>query len=136
METTVPNIPSAAPRTATGVRTGPGSLGWIVQAITGAGLLVLAGLHMIAHHFVVEGGLRNFADVQAYIGNPLIATLEVLFLVTVTVHALLGVRAILFDLGLSDATEQRITWTLRVIGFITVAYGVWLTWTIISYPAG
>ncbi len=112
-----------------------GSLGWIWQAITGAGLLVLASLHMAAQHFVVEGGLRNFHDVQVYLRQPIIATLEVLFLIVVTTHALLGVRAVLFDLGLSDAAEKRVTQALTVLGVLTVAYGGWLTWSILAFPA-
>jgi succinate dehydrogenase hydrophobic anchor subunit len=112
-----------------------GSLAWIWQAITGVLLIVLAGLHFVAHHFVVEGGLRGFADVQAYIRHPLIWPLEVLFLVTVTAHALLGVRAVLFDLGLSATTERRVTQAMWVLGVLTVGYGLWLTWMIINYPA-
>jgi succinate dehydrogenase / fumarate reductase membrane anchor subunit len=117
-------------------RTGAASLSWIWQAATGVGLVVLAGLHMVAHHFVVEGGLRDFGQVQDYLAHPAIWPLEVLFLVVVTAHALLGVRAILFDLGLSDAAEKRVTQALWVIGVVTVAYGLWLTWAIINYPAG
>jgi succinate dehydrogenase hydrophobic anchor subunit len=114
---------------------GAGSLSWIWQAITGVGLVILAGLHMIAHHFVVEGGLRNFQQVQAYLGNPLIWPLELLFLVCVTGHALLGVRAIIFDLGLSAAAERRVTQALWVIGVLLVGYGAWLTYAIVTYPA-
>lgn len=121
--------------TAAAPRTGAASLGWIWQALTGLGLVLLAGLHMVAHHFVVEGGLRNFAEVQAYLRNPLIWPLEVLFLVCVTAHALLGVRAVIFDLGLSDAAERRVTQGLWGVGVVTVAYGLWLTWTILAYPA-
>lgn len=116
-------------------QTGVGSLGWIWQAATGVGLVILAGLHMFAHHFVVEGGLRNFQQVQAYLGNPLIWPLEVLFLVVVTAHALLGVRAVVFDLGLSEAAERRVTQVLWGVGVLTVVYGLWLTWTILTYPA-
>ena len=123
------NATSARPQT------GAGSLGWIWQAVTGTGLIILAGLHMVAHHFVVEGGLRNFADVLAYIRHPLIWPLEILFLVCVTAHALLGVRAVLFDLGLSDAAEKRVTQGLWGVGAVAVAYGAWLTWTLITYPA-
>jgi succinate dehydrogenase / fumarate reductase membrane anchor subunit len=115
--------------------TGLGNLTWVWQAVTGIALLALLGLHFIAHHFVVEGGLRNFQQVQEYIGNPIILTLEVLFLVVVTPHALLGVRAILFDLQLSEATEKWIDRVLWVIGIATVLYGFWLTWAIVTYPA-
>ncbi len=104
---------------------------WIWQAVTGLGIIFLVGLHMIAHHFVVQGGLRNFEQVQAYIRNPLILILEVLFLITVTAHALLGVRAILFDLGLSDRAERAVSQGLTVLGVLTVGYGLWLTWVVI-----
>jgi len=106
------------------------SWGWFWQAFTGLGLVVLLALHMIAHHFVAEGGIRDYAGVAEYLRNPVIVLLEVLFLVTVTAHALLGVRAVLFDFGLSQRTERRISRALAVIGILTVGYGIWLTWTI------
>jgi succinate dehydrogenase hydrophobic anchor subunit len=111
---------------------GLGTLTWLRQAVSGLLLLALGGLHMTANHFVVEGGLRNFAQVQAYLRQPLILTLELLFLVFVTWHALLGVRAILFDLGLSDQAEKRVTGVLTILGALTVGYGVWLTWVVIN----
>lgn len=103
-----------------------GTLAWIGQASSGVLLLALLGLHMIAHHFIVEGGLRNYQQVLVYVGNPLILVLELLFLVVVTYHALLGVRAIIFDLGLSSDGERNVTRALTVIGVITVAYGFYL----------
>jgi succinate dehydrogenase hydrophobic anchor subunit len=104
------------------------SSAWMWQAATGVALLVLLAIHMIAQHFVVdtEGGLRNHADVVAYIGNPLVFAIEALFLVVVTIHALLGVRAILFDFGLSARAEARVTRALQILGGVTVAYGIWL----------
>jgi succinate dehydrogenase / fumarate reductase membrane anchor subunit len=107
------------------------SWGWLWQAITGVALVVLLAVHMVAQHFVAAHGLRDYAEVVAYLRNPLILVVELLFLVTVTTHALLGVRAIVFDFGLSDAAEKRVTWALWGVGVLTVGYGVWLTWTII-----
>ena len=107
--------------------------GWILQAVTGALVLVLLTLHMIANHFVVKNGLRNFADVVAYLSNPVVVVLEVLFLVAVTWHGLLGLRAVLFDFGFSPRIESWITRVLSVLGVAIVAYGLWLTWTITSY---
>jgi succinate dehydrogenase hydrophobic anchor subunit len=117
----------------TGVRprTGAGSWSWVWQAVTGVGIVFLIGLHMIAHHFVVEGGLRNFEQVRDYLRHPVILPLELLFLIVVASHALLGVRAILFDLGLSDGAERRVTQVLTVLGVLTVGYGLWLTWVVI-----
>lgn len=111
-------------------QTPPASWGWLWQAISGIGLILLSGLHMIAHHFVVPEGIRDFAGVVDYLRHPVIVALEVAFLVAVTAHAMLGVRAILFDLGLSERAERRVTILLAVAGVLTVAYGIWLTWTI------
>ena len=111
------------------------SWGWFWQAVTGVGLVVLLALHMIAHHFVVPEGLRNFDEVVEYLRTPIIVVLEFLFLATVTPHALLGVRAIVFDLGVSERAEQRVDLILTVLGVLTIAYGIWLTWTITQWKS-
>jgi len=105
---------------------------WVLQAVTGAAVLVLVSVHMIANHFVVPNGLRDFTQVVAYLSNPAIVILEVTFLVTVTWHALLGVRAVLFDFGFSPRIERWITRALAVIGVATVGYGFWLTTVIVG----
>src|SRR5947209_18915882 len=97
----------------------------------GVGLVLLLGLHFIANHFIAKGGLRDFADVVAYLRTTIILVLEVLFLIVVTSYALLGVRAILLDLGLSDRVEKRLSQVLTIFGVLTVGYGLWLTWVII-----
>jgi succinate dehydrogenase cytochrome b556 subunit len=106
--------------------------GWILQAISGALLLVLVTLHMIANHFMVSRGLRDTADVQSYFSNPVVVAIEVLFLGVVVWHGLLGLRSIIFDFGFSPRTERRITWILTVVGVAAVVYGVWLTAVIVS----
>jgi len=104
---------------------------WYWQVFTGIALILLLGLHFIANHFIVKGGLRDFADVVSYLRNPIILVLEVLFLVVVTTHAMLGVRAIVMDFGISGHAEKRLSQALTVIGVLTVSYGLWLTWAII-----
>lgn len=107
------------------------SSGWFWQVITGVGLVLLLGLHIIAQHFIARGGLRDFADVVAYMRNPIFLVLEVLFLIFVATHAMLGVRAILLDFGLSARAEKRLSQALTVIGVLTVGYGLWITWVVI-----
>lgn len=109
------------------------SWGWIVQAITGVLVLVLVTVHMIANHFIVSRGLRNFDDVISYLSNPIVIVWEVVFLAVVTWHGLLGLRAILFDFGFSPVIERRITRILTVVGVVAVAYGMWLTAVIVSH---
>jgi succinate dehydrogenase hydrophobic anchor subunit len=61
--------------------------------------------------------------------------LEIVFLIVVTWHALLGVRAIILDLGLKPTTERRVTAFLSIVGVVTVAYGIWLSATIVAQGA-
>ena len=113
------------PTEATGVHR---SRTWRATAASGVALLVLVTIHMIAHHFVVEevGGLRDYAQVLDYISNPVMFVLEILFLVVVTTHAMLGLRSVLFDFGLSVRAKRLVARGLLVLGIVTVAYGVTL----------
>jgi succinate dehydrogenase membrane anchor subunit len=99
-------------------------VGWGWQAITGALVLVLVTLHMIANHFVVQGGLRDYQQVIDYITNPVILPLETLFLVVVSWHGLLGLRAVIFDLGLSVRMERIVTRVFVVVWLVTIVYGL------------
>jgi succinate dehydrogenase hydrophobic anchor subunit len=103
---------------------------WMAQVVSGVLLLVLMTVHMVAQHFVVEGGLRTYADVVAWIGNPVVFTAEALLLVTVTVHAIAGVHAVLLDLGLRGRAERTVARVLRAVAAATVTYGLWLLATI------
>jgi succinate dehydrogenase hydrophobic anchor subunit len=104
---------------------------WLWQVFTGVGLVVLLGLHMVANHFIAKGGLRDYAAVVSYLRNPVILTLEVLFLICVTAHALLGVRAIFLDFGMTEGAEKRLTKILNVVGFLTVGYGLIVMWFVV-----
>jgi len=104
---------------------------WLWQIITGIGLLFLLGLHLVAQHFIAKGGIRDYADVVTYLRNPIVLVLEVLFLICVATHAMLGVRAILLDFGLSDRTEQRLSRVLTTVGILTVGYGLLMIWVVI-----
>lgn len=108
------------------------ALTWLVQAATGILLVVLLVLHLVANHFVVPGGLQTYQDVVNYLSNPLIFILEITFLVVVTGHALLGVRAILIDRGMSPGAISRMDTRLWGIGIIAVGYGVLLSILIIT----
>ena len=104
---------------------------WVWQAVSGVLVLGLVTIHMIANHFVVPGGLRDFAQVVAYLSSPVIVALEAAFLIVVTWHAMLGVRAVLFDFGFSERVERMITRGVAVVGVLTVGYGFWLTTVIV-----
>ena len=107
---------------------------WRWTALTGVALLVLVTIHMIAHHFVVQGigGLRTYRQVLEYIGNPVMFTIECTFLVVVTIHAMLGLRSVLFDLNFGPGARARINKALVALGAVTVVYGLVLIGTLAS----
>jgi succinate dehydrogenase hydrophobic anchor subunit len=115
-------------------RAGRPSLLWWMTSLSGVALVVLLGAHMIANHFVIHrvGGLRTYHEVLEYISDPVIFSIESLFLVVVTIHAMLGLRSVLFDLTDDDTIRRRIEWGLRALGVATLAYGFFLIGTLAS----
>jgi succinate dehydrogenase hydrophobic anchor subunit len=103
---------------------------WLAQVISGVLLLVLLTVHMVAQHFVVEGGLRTYADVVAWIRNPVVFAVEALLLVCVTWHGIAGVHAVLLDLGLRGRTERIVAQVLLGVAVVTTMYGLWLLYRI------
>lgn len=99
---------------------------WAWQAGTGVLLVLFLGVHWVAQHYLVPGGLRTYEQVVAYVRQPVILALEALFLPTVVIHALLGIRALALDLGISPTNLRRLSWVLGVLGLVAVLYGWWL----------
>jgi succinate dehydrogenase hydrophobic anchor subunit len=104
---------------------------WLWQATTGALLAILLIVHMISNHFVADGGLRNYAEVVAYMSNPFVFILETIFLAVVVAHALMGVRAIILDLGISAAADRRLKRILAILGPAMFIYSTGVMWLIV-----
>jgi succinate dehydrogenase hydrophobic anchor subunit len=102
-----------------------GSL-WLIQAFSGLFLVFILGLHMVAHHFIVEGGLRDYQQVLDYVANPTIFVIEIIFVILAAVHAVLGMRAIILDLRPSLAAARALNWGLGILAAVTIIYGIWL----------
>jgi succinate dehydrogenase hydrophobic anchor subunit len=108
-------------------RTYPGgrtARGWRWTVGSGIALVVLAAVHMVAQHFVVdsEGGLRTYQQVLDYIANPIIFVVESGFVLAVTIHAMLGLRGILLDLDPGPRARVWIDRGLWMLGILTVGY--------------
>ena len=103
----------------------------VIAGCPGNPLILLLGVHWIAQHYLAAEGLRNYAEVSAYLRQPIILALETTFLVVITAHALLGVRAIFTDLGLQTHWQRALDATLWLIGLFTVLYGIQLVWQIV-----
>jgi succinate dehydrogenase hydrophobic anchor subunit len=107
---------------------------WRLTTLTGVALLVLLTVHMVANHFVIDsvGGLRDYDQVLDYIANPAIFTIESFFLLFVTLHAMLGLRSVLYDLDPGPRLRRWIDVGLVTLGLATLAYGYFLIGTLAS----
>ena len=124
---------SASPSFA-GPRPGENTWLWLLKIVTGPLLVILLGLHLTVNHYMgsLATGLMTHDDVIQYFQNPIIPAIEILFLVTVVTHSLLGLRGILLDMNPSRSVLKIVTWLLVILGVSSVAYGTWLALTIAS----
>jgi succinate dehydrogenase hydrophobic anchor subunit len=111
------------------------SFAWLGQAVSGLLLIAIFGLHIYFQHFQARG-LLNAGEVIAHVASPVIFGLEILFVIVITYHALLGIRAIIFDLSLAEATRRKVTTGLTILGILTAGYGLMLAILIRSQLAG
>ena len=107
---------------------------WLIKIVTGPLLMVLLLLHLVVNHYLgsMSTGLMTYADVVAYFQNPIIPAIEILFLITVVTHSLIGLRGILLDLNPSRNTLNIVTWLFALFGVSAVVYGIWLALAIAS----
>ncbi len=103
-----------------------GTTAWILQVASGVLLIFLLGAHIAAQHFVVKGGLRDYAQVVSYLSNPVVLAVESAFIVVLIWHAMLGLRAVLLDFGFGPRGQALITRGVIVLGTVTAAYSFWL----------
>jgi succinate dehydrogenase / fumarate reductase membrane anchor subunit len=106
---------------------------WLFKIAAGLMIVVLLLVHFVVNHLVAPGGLLTYADVVRYYSIPLIPAMEIVFLVFVVSHALVGLRSILLDLNPSDGLLRAadILFLLAGIGF--TVYGIWLVWAIVQH---
>jgi succinate dehydrogenase hydrophobic anchor subunit len=99
----------------------------MVQAISGALLIVFLGLHLVAQHLLVPGGLRDYAAVVSYLRQPPALLAELGLLGSVIVHVVLGIRAGVVEMVKSPVWLRRITIGLWIAGGLFFVYATWLT---------
>ena len=103
---------------------------WSIKIAAGLLIIIILGVHFVINHAVAPGGLLSYADVVRYYQNPLIVAMEIVFLVFVVAHALLGLRSILIDLNPSARILRGASWVFAALGLGAVGYGVWLALTV------
>jgi succinate dehydrogenase / fumarate reductase membrane anchor subunit len=117
-----------------GRRPGENTWIWLIKIATGPLLVLVIGLHFAVNHYMgsMSSGLMTYDDVIAYYQNPIIPTIEIVFLATVVTHCLIGLRGIILDMNPSRKVLNIVTWLLVILGVVSVGYGVWLALAIAS----
>ena len=125
---------STLSRSVSGPRPGENTWLWLIKIVTGPLLLIVLGLHFVVNHYMgsLSSGLMTYDDVIQYFQNPIIPAIEILFLITVVTHSLIGLRGIVLDMNPSRTVLSVVTWLLMILGVSSVVYGIWLALTIAS----
>jgi succinate dehydrogenase / fumarate reductase membrane anchor subunit len=111
---------------------GEGTWLWLLKIFSGGLIIVLLLVHFIVNHLVAEGALLTYADVIAYYANPWIVLMEIIFLVVVISHGLIGLRSVILDLKLTPKIQMVIDIILVAVGLVSTGYGIWLALTVAS----
>lgn len=109
---------------------------WLLKIIAGLLIVIVLGIHFWVNHLVAPGGLLSYSDVLAYYQNPIIPIMEIIFLVFVVTHALLGLRSILLDLNPKQSVLRWMNTGLLLLGIIAIGYGSWLIFFVVAKGAG
>lgn len=107
---------------------------WLIKIATGPLLVLLLILHLTVNHYLgsTSAGLMTYDDVVKYYQNPIIPAIEILFLITVVTHCLIGLRGIILDMNPSRPVLSIVDWLLVLLGTSSVVYGSWLVLTIVA----
>jgi succinate dehydrogenase / fumarate reductase membrane anchor subunit len=106
---------------------------WLIKVIGGFLIVFLLGLHFIINHLVAPNGLLSWEDVVRYYQNPIIPAIEVVFLVVVVAHSLIGTRGILLDMKPSGKVLRALDALFWVVGVVAVVYGIWLVMVVVNF---
>ena len=103
---------------------------WLYKIIAGVLIVFLLGIHLIVNHMIAASGLLSYGEVVSYYKIPFVVGMEVIFLMLVVSHALVGLRSILLDLNPSDKLLKITDALMWLLGIVSTVYGVWLAWVI------
>jgi succinate dehydrogenase / fumarate reductase cytochrome b subunit len=89
-----------------------GMLAFVIQRVTGLGLLFYLFLHVHTIHMLREPD--KFQAALDQFGQPLFKLGEILLLLTVILHALNGIRITMVDLGVGLDRQRQMFWYFAI----------------------
>ena len=85
-----------------------------------------------AQHLLAPAGLRDYEAVVAYLREPLALAAEVGLLLSVIVHACVGMRSALVDVVADGARLRIASVAIGTAGAFAVVYAIWVTVSVIA----
>ena len=117
------------PLTKRDVYLGRGLGAWAFWLHRLTGLLMV--LYLLLHILVIStaiNGKGSFNEAMGFLKSPLFVALEMGLIATILIHALNGVRIVLFDLGYGVKKQKQIFWVLMAVGVIPFLVAVIVSW--------
>ena len=107
---------------------------WLLKMVSGLLIVLLLTTHFIINHFsgTAGGGLLTHKEVVQMYTSPGYIFLEILFLVIVISHALIGFRSIILDLNLAHNVMRILDLIFVILGVGSAGYGIWLLFRVAS----
>lgn len=108
---------------------------WILQRVTGVGMLLFVGLHIWYTHFALDVGALNAEEIAGRLQRLTFVIIDYGLLVFVMFHAMNGLRNVLLDFSFAARRRKLISWALAIVGVAWTAFGIWGLWPFIAGTA-
>jgi succinate dehydrogenase / fumarate reductase membrane anchor subunit len=106
---------------------------WMIKLLTGFLIIIILGIHLTVNHMLGSAnGLLTQQEVVEYYSKWIVPFMEILFLVFVVSHSLIGTRSIILDLNPSKSILKALDWLFIIIGSGYIIYGIWLVIKIVQ----
>ena len=92
---------------------------WLLQRVTGLGLVIYLFLH-IGVISTVQLGADTFDDVLAVLQTPFFVVLDLMLATAILYHGLNGIRVVLIDLGIGIKRQVELFWACLVLTTLTM----------------
>ncbi len=106
-----------------------GSWAFALNRLTGIGLTLYLLIHLGLLSLLLQGE-EAWDDFIALARSPFFLTLDVFLLFGILFHGLNGIRLVLVGIGVGIRNQRSMFWVLMVIGFVLLASGAILIFTL------
>ena len=104
---------------------------WMLQRITGLGLVFYLFVHIIVISTALAGA-ETFDNVLTVLQLPVFVVLDLVLAAAVLYHGLNGMRVILIDLGVGVTRQAELFWVCLVLTAITMAFVTYFSFPLIT----